>query len=284
MRAKRVKGISKGHLYCINPDLIVVPANSSPLSETLNYVFRAIFNIVPEMKNEIAEIIGSKHIKLQLVDDGNVTMMANVDKRRVRFGIRTLELFWGISCRIGISLNGAIEEHNNTDEEAKGLLSWIKKNFKKSNYIIPSEMIPTMTSSTRQLVDEIFLAAIAWMLHHELIHIEKDHPAPEFELDGEYIRIEKEADKLAAERIIEPTTTGSKMREKRMLGILVAVFGISYMDRNITNGYIQKSKFRGFRERLLDIKCFRELPDEQFLPLMKLLDLFVLEDPFYDPN
>jgi hypothetical protein len=76
---------------------------------------------------------------------------------------------------------------------------------------------------------ELFLVAVGWILHHEISHVRLEHH--EVQADPS-IKLERDADLEAVDRVMVACEIPAE-RNKRKLGIVVAILAIQYLEQPI---------------------------------------------------
>ena len=163
----------------------------SPITRLFPVIASAPFRVAPENAQDLAMQIDARDISLEFVDDPMVLAEYSVAKRLVRLGVPFLEALWSAAHvyivafheyqaaqRIGerfFELGKAkrvadayiLYRHFLEATAARQSAEWPKDASRPIRY--PFE------HSDGHLANEMFLVAVAWIMHHEIAHARLDH-------------------------------------------------------------------------------------------------------------
>lgn len=213
-------------------------APRSPILTLENAIAGCAFRIAPERNHELAEFRDSRHIKLSLVDERDFNIRVLLDKNEVIIGIAALEFLWA-SCHAQLVIyheyglaqqsDATIFDTGGSDRRlnAMKLLNWAGHNIQNSGKELwpadlPQPVRYPVPLSDIHAANELFLCAIAWIIHHELAHLRLNHQA----LSSPCTIVEEKDADLEATKWILDKCTDSKETRKRTYGIAAAILAL----------------------------------------------------------
>ncbi len=210
----------------------------SPILELENAIAGCAFRIAPEREDELAELCDVKNLTITLVDESGFSIRVRLPENEVVINVASLEFLWAsthahlilyseysLAQRSGSSTfdTGGNERSRNAME----LLAWAGRNIlDKGTDRWPAHLprpLPFPTEkSDGYVTNELFLCALAWIIHHEIAHVRQNHPALVTTCS---IAEEKDADEKATQWILDKSTVPQESR-KRTLGIAAAILAL----------------------------------------------------------
>lgn len=213
---------------------------NSPILELEPYIRSAANTVAPERQHELVDVIAAKALHLELTDEIR-EISIHPPTGRVRLGLSSLEHLWSAALfyyclysdyanaqRSGLSkFDTAQHARTNT---AMDLLNWATNQWRSGirggwlSALRPSSNPPELSDS--HVANELFMAALAWTVHHEYAHARLNHPARE--LVNAALE-EKDADLAATDWIFEKAPSARHLR-KRALGVVVAILALDVLE------------------------------------------------------
>lgn len=210
----------------------------SPILELEDAIAECAFRIAPERGNELSELCDEKNLTIALVDESGFSFRVRLPENEVVLNVAALEFLWasthahlihyneyGIAQRTGSSTfdTGRTERSRNAME----LLAWAGRNMLDKGtarwpaHLPRPEQFPAERSDGYG-ANELFLCALAWIIHHEIAHVRQNHPPLVTTCS---IAEEKDADDKATQWIIDKSTMPRESR-KRTFGIVAALLAL----------------------------------------------------------
>jgi len=211
-----------------------------PITDLKDSVEAAVLNIAPEKIELLHEVFDKHQPTFEWPD--RAAQLPSVEPRTGRINIppAAAELIWAAAHQYWVIYTEYVEDQkagkhefdltaNQRRVSAQLAFTWAQSYFKKpSNPRIaelPAPSYKPVESSDIHVANELFLAAIAWILHHEVAHLRLNHPS----ISAISREEEKEAD-LEATHWIFSTECTPEERKKRALGMCVALLVITSID------------------------------------------------------
>jgi hypothetical protein len=222
----------------------------------------ALINIAPEKGEEVLALIKKHKIEFVLEDNPYFDFYATTvehDHHRIAVSVRGLEVLWALSYLDWVLYRAAQEaaRANSTSDfefrahevaaRAGALADWALTHAVDALTDTPwpadlpqpaaaRSVTPTATGgatttdveevSDERMADEIFLCAVAWILHHELAHIEAGHTDV---VTVDSVADERAADAAATQWILDGVTDDIVI-QKRGLGIAAATVALAALE------------------------------------------------------
>ncbi len=214
----------------------------SPIITLQNAIAASAFRIAPEMEQELAVWRDQSGVTLSLSDDVGFYIRVDLNAKEVTIPVAALEFLWAAAHGFYVFyqeyMQGQRAGQTKFDiaalprtADAWRLLEWSLRNVRVSGMDAWPSGLPTpvqfpIDGSDIHVANELFLCAIAWIIHHEFAHLRLKHTTES--LDSQ--RQEREADAAATDWIL----SGSKVEQetkKRILGIATAVLSMQILER-----------------------------------------------------
>lgn len=219
----------------------------SPISNLTDAISESLSKIAPENQNQLASLVKEHNIEIQYVDESGfgirVTKSEDDNQYRIILPVASLEYLWCF-CHFfwvftqeysNAQKNNESNLHIDGNERLKTsieLLSWARDNLKSTNlkqwpdiYPRPEMVNPEMDDSV--VASEIFLCAIAWIMHHEMAHVVLKHPLINTAFSTQE---ENDADEYATNWILKECNTESAQFQKRKIGIITGLLCLQSLD------------------------------------------------------
>ena len=234
--------------------------DNSPIFELKASIEQCLERIAPEKKSEISKLYEKYEPKFCYSNIQDFSVSVDTSTSRVTMSVYTLEYLWAACYTYYLiyqkyqtaNRDGASEFDLHGDSELVAVMKFYKwgqtRVTKGSNITawVDTYPNPKNTDSLSQVANELFLCALAWILHHEIAHVYHAHPniAGSNEESREQ---EKEADASATNWIMN-AVTDQAMVKKRGLGISIAILAMTAQD--ILSGNFDKETHPRSFERL----------------------------------
>lgn len=225
----------------------------SPIILLEDSIAAAAFRIAPEREAELDSIRDDYGLSVTLIDEPGFKFWVGTISKEITTTIASLEFLWasahahivlydeyGIAQRAGETQFNA--GGNKRCKDALDLLGWAEGNVRTSgNDQWPEELPKPVQSpdhgSDIHVTNELFLCAVAWIVHHEIAHVLLGHtPVHTNRSQAE----EFEADIEATKWIIDQSFVAAEA-QKRTLGIATAILALMGMeagrDFNVINSH-----------------------------------------------
>ena len=200
----------------------------------------SILNIAPEKvallreafdKNQPSFEWPDREAKLPSVDPNTGTI--NIPPAAAELIWAAAHQYWVIYTEYVEDQKAGKDEFDMTANQRRGnaqlafasALNHFKKPTSPRISELPAPCDKAVTNSDIHVANELFLTAIAWILHHEVAHLRCNHPAISAISRDE----EKEADLEATDWIFSTECTAEEQK-KRALGMCVAILVITSLD------------------------------------------------------
>jgi hypothetical protein len=211
----------------------------SPVLLLEKQVAGAAFAIAPEREHELLGV--APNFSLALSNDRKFSIRVNMSTHEATLPIATLEYLWACAYLFWVLYQEYIaaqqRNHKRIDLstkrsvcEAIDLFNWARNNQATSGVEAWPKALPRPESNSSDeavsVANELFLAAIAWIIHHEIAHVRAKHVA----MHNIYVvRQEQEADEMATDWILGKCEDPGS-RQKRQLGMITALLATQLLD------------------------------------------------------
>ena len=204
----------------------------SPIRSVMSHIQESLINIAPENK-ELFEKVYPDFI-LEYIDTPKWILNVEIDKKHIKLSRRVVEIFWSVSYGYITFYTKVIQskkvvtktdinlQENEEVKKATLLLKWVYESWLNNVDDSWPDDLPKPIENPRKgimenVADELCLCSIAYLIHHELAHINLLH-------SGESsITIEKEADTAATDWLLNHSLDEWDYKFiKRALGIAIA--------------------------------------------------------------
>ncbi|AWG32170.1 phage exclusion protein Lit family protein [Burkholderia cenocepacia] len=237
----------------------------SPIVLLDEVIAAAPFAIAPERATELLNDPALKGFGLALSADEGFSIRVGINTKEATLSIFSLEYIWCFSLMILV----LVEEYQIAQKhdrqaidlresprvsQAVDLLNWsFNRMYRGDRSPWPDEApkpekSPTVNSVV-YMVNEVFLSAIAWIIHHEIAHLRLKHGI-ETTCSA---REENEADAEATNWIFSGSLRDDE-RLKRQLGMAVALLSLQFLETP-RGGYSKVESHPPSLERL--DRCFK---------------------------
>lgn len=219
--------------------------NVTPITTILvldEYISQCAARISPTKATELGEFSEAKGMSIEYTDDKKFSIRVNLDTKTIKLPIGALNYLWS-ATHLFVALHEAYVAAQKAHKPildtasdaatnaAVDLFNWAGKDLIDGNLIWPANAPrPSLTFQAGDLIpltNEIFLAALAWILHHERAHVELEHPGNSSGPEG--IRQEKDADRSASEWVMAGCANELE-RQKRAYGITTGLLAMALLD------------------------------------------------------
>lgn len=224
---------------------------TSPILAFKDAIARAAFQIAPEKSKDLESEVDLSTLTLEFTSDPKFSIEVFLVSKVVKLPVPALEYLWCCAHAFWVFYQVAHEAQvNNTSQvnqtsdprscTAVDLLNWSRQNMERPEGSPWPDRMPKPDAKCEyagdiHVANELFLCAIAWVIHHEIAHICLSHG--NF-LASSDVQLEKDADNRATEWIISQSFIELET-QKRHLGMITALLAIQYLDRpNGTDTYV----------------------------------------------
>ncbi|MEE4130101.1 phage exclusion protein Lit family protein [Pseudomonas viridiflava] len=219
----------------------------SPICHLEFQITGAPFSVAPEKAGQCAKQRDDHKIDFVMVDEPKfgfrVRLEASSQTPEVVLPIASLEYLWAFShhCWV-LTQEYAESQHVGAEQfdcvgnqrlrESAHILEWAKANLTSTGTERWPESGPRPKEYSHSCDDwavatELFLCAIAWILHHEIAHVVLHHPLINTAFSEQE---EREADKHATKWLLDGLPQCDPKLKKRALGIAVAVLCLQSLE------------------------------------------------------
>lgn len=216
--------------------------NYIPILVLKEYIAECSARISPTKAEELGEFSDAKGVSIEFTDDKKFAIRVNLANNTIKLPVGALNYLW-CATHLFISLyqsyvvaqedeKTTLDTASNAETNAAiGLFNWAAKDLIIGNLIWPANAPrPSLAKQEGDLIhltNEIFLAGLAWILHHERAHVELEHQGSS--KGPESIRQEKDAD-LSASQWVMTDCTNELERQKRAFGIATGLLAMALLD------------------------------------------------------
>lgn len=224
----------------------------SPICHLSSAINSSPFNIASEKKYDLNKLIDDNNIIISFVNEPNfnirVTKIEGDVHHKIVLPVACLEYLWAFSHFFWVFTQEYSKAQENNDENfdlagndrlrcSNELLAWAKINLQTTGLETWPEKEPkpeahSQGSEDSKVATEIFLCAIAWIIHHEIAHVVLQHPLVTTAFS---IQEERQADLHATDWILGGIPHSTPELKKRTLGIVAAVLCIQSLEVNTKN-------------------------------------------------
>lgn len=247
-----------------------------PILELDRHIAECAARISPAKAVELAEFSSSKGVSIEFTDDKKFSIRVNLATNTIKLPIGALNYLW-CATHLFVALYQAYvsakergQESLDTSSDAETsaaveLFNWAGRDLIVGSLAWPSNAAkPSLVHRPGDLIhitNEIFLAALAWILHHERAHVELEHMGNS--KGPESIRQERDADRSASEWVMANCASELE-RQKRAFGITTGLLAMALLD----SPKLQIPEVKSHppdMERLLDNLAIAELDPENIV-------------------
>jgi len=214
--------------------------SESPILALKKAISGAAFSIAPERAEALKNDPSLTKFSLVVTDDRGFTFRVDTSTHEAFLPIPAMEYVWccGYLCwQLYQAFIEAQEQERasvNTGEAvalsaAMGLFNWSKVNMYSPTYAGwpegPCPLAQPEHGTAVHVANELFLASLAWLIHHEIAHVRLGHGRA---IKGLTAKQEEECDRQATEWILNACPPDQL--QKRQLGMVVALFSMQFLD------------------------------------------------------
>ncbi|NOT87697.1 MAG: hypothetical protein HOP03_05905 [Lysobacter sp.] len=197
------------------------------------------FAVAPEREEEL--LVAAPTFSLALSNDKGFYIRVNMSTHEAILPIATLEYLWTCAYLFWVLYQEYVDAQRRGDEQldlsarrnvcdAIDVFNWARNNQKISGVEDWPDALPRPSRGgvhdDVSVANELFLVAVAWIIHHEIAHIRAKHPA----MHRSYaVQQEIEADEMATDWILSGCED-SELRRKRQLGMVTALLAMQLLD------------------------------------------------------
>lgn len=198
--------------------------------------------ISPSKAAELGAFSNSKGMSIEFTDDKKFSIRVNLATNTIMLPVGALNYLW-CATHLFIALYQAYvaaQKEGKTLLDTGGdaatnaavdLFKWAGKDLIVGDLTWPANgPRPSLTHQSGDLIhltNEIFLSALAWILHHERAHVELQHLGNS--KGPQSIRQERDADRSASEWVMADCTNELE-RQKRAFGITTGLLAMALID------------------------------------------------------
>ncbi|OOG42678.1 phage exclusion protein Lit family protein [Rhodanobacter sp. C05] len=214
----------------------------SPILILERAIAGSAFSIAPERGAELAGARDSEGFSLALSDDRHFSIRVNTVTHEATLPIATLEYLWCCAYIFYVMYQEYVKAQSSGMStldlasvprvvRAIRVLNWAARNMRESGVrkwpmAAPRPKKYPKYASDAHVANEIFLAAIAWIIHHEIAHVRLQH----IKMHAIYtIQQEREADLAATDWILHSPRNADEA-QKRQLGMVTAILAMQLLD------------------------------------------------------
>lgn len=200
------------------------------------------FRIAPERQLELRNWCDKEKVNLSYLGNTGFRIDVDTSSKEICVSLKSIEFIW-CSCYSHLVLYSEYQSEldknrnefdiigNICRKNALALFDWASLNLKQDANVPWPEELPQPEQCPNQAslmfkVNEMFLAAMGWILHHELAHIRLGHINTAL---SNSIMEEKDADVTATKWILDQCKIGPEMN-KRCIGIAAAILALLGME------------------------------------------------------
>lgn len=197
------------------------------------------FAVAPEREQDL--VAGAPTFSLALSDDKGFHIRVNMSTHEATLPIATLEYIWTCAHLLWVLYQEYIEAQQKGESQidvstrpsictALDAFNWARNNQAISGVQRWPEGLPMPARGdcvdAIAVANELFLVAVAWIIHHEIAHVRERHPM----LHKSYaIQQEIEADQIATDWVLGECHN-PEQRKKRQLGMVTALMAMQLLD------------------------------------------------------
>nr|WP_314621496.1 phage exclusion protein Lit family protein [uncultured Noviherbaspirillum sp.] len=216
--------------------------NAMPILVLEKYIAECAARISPTKALELGEFSDAKGVSIEFTDDKKFTIRVNLATNTIKLPVGALNYLWS-ATHLFIALYQACvaaQEDGKTNLDsasdatanaAVDLFNWAGKYLIVGNLTWPDHAPrPSLDNQEGDLIhltNEIFLATLAWILHHERAHVELEHQGNS--IGPESIRQEMDADRSASQWVMAGCANEVE-RQKRAFGITTGILAMALLD------------------------------------------------------
>lgn len=216
--------------------------SNMPILELDQYIAQCAARISPTRATELGQFSDAKGLSIEYTDDKKFSIRVNLSTNTIKLPIGALNYLW-CATHLFFTLYQAyvanqqagkttLDTSGNAETNAAvNLFNWARDDLISSELVWPTNALkPTLDHQSGDCIhfsNEIFLAALAWIIHHERAHVELEHQGNS--KGSESVRQEMDADRSASEWLMTGCATELE-RQKRAFGISTGLLAMALID------------------------------------------------------
>jgi len=202
------------------------------------------FAIAPERQEELAKLRDSHQIILQPVDEPHFGIRVDPESGVVKLPVASLEYLWVCSYQYWVVYQEIVRAQragqsqlnlsaNPRLQSAETLLKWARNNLAGDGKRpwptnLPSPATPHEQNGDVVSVNELFLVAMAWIIHHEIAHVKLGHST--LTTASLSMAEEKQADIAATRWVLDDLERDDPKLPKRAFGVATAILTLQSLE------------------------------------------------------
>jgi hypothetical protein len=216
--------------------------NAMPILVLKKYIAECAARISPTKAAELGAFSDAKGVSIEFTDDTKFRIRVSLATNTIKLPIGALNYLWSAThlfvalyqAYVAAQQNGEATLDMASDavtNAAVDLFNWASEDLIAGTLIWPASApkpsLATQEGTLIHLTNEIFLAALAWILHHERAHVELEHQGNS--KGPESIRQERDADRSASQWVMA-NCTDKLEKQKRAFGITTGLLAMALLD------------------------------------------------------
>lgn len=213
-----------------------------PILVLRKYIAECSARIAPTKAQELGKFSDEKGVSIEFTDDKKFSIRVNLATNTIKLPVGALNYLWSATYLFIVMYKAYIVAQENsqttfdtgadpTTSSAIDLFNWASNDLIAGTLNWPDNAPrPSLNHAQGDLIhttNEVFLAALAWILHHERAHVELEHPGNSSGPEG--VRQEKDADRSASEWVMDGCANEME-RQKRAFGISTGLLAMALLD------------------------------------------------------
>lgn len=264
---------------------------TSPIEALREAIHECMMRIAPERDAEIRGLISKHKVAINLIDEASFNIRTDVavnpgsGTRNITVPIQALEYLWAFCHLCWVlyqeyqSAQKAGLEHFDTGStqrirNAIAIQHWGVDRISDPCAIQwPEQFLNPALNDVEdvRVANELFLCALAWVLHHELGHSERGHTIA-IAVRGR--QEELEADCFASKIILQDLERSDPRLKKRALGVACAVLALQSLE--VAEKPKESSGYPGAHERLANALYGYEISEDEVVDAFSVAVLQLL--------
>ncbi len=216
--------------------------NIMPILALQRNITECAARISPMKAAELGKFSDDHGMSIEFTDDKKFAIRVNLVTNTIKLPVGALNYLWSAThlfialyqAYVAAKENGQTILDTGSDSAtnaAVDLFNWASGDLIVGDLIWPNDAPrPSLTHEEGDLIhltNEIFLAALAWILHHERAHVELKHTGNS--RGAESVKQELDADRSASEWVMAGCADELE-RQKRAFGIATGLLAMALLD------------------------------------------------------
>lgn len=217
------------------------PPRQSPILALQNSIAASAFNIAPERAVDLAGEPELSKLSLAISDDRGFRIRVDTSTQEVTLPIASLEYLWSCAYLFWILYQEYTKAQSAGDTQldlsksgaaanALDVFNWARRNLDLPGQVPwpqgPRPLAAPAYGSAEHASNELFLSAVAWIIHHEIAHVRtKDSSLGK----AFSIQEERDCDHSATDWITAKCNLPEEL-QKRHMGMVAAIMAMQYLD------------------------------------------------------